>query len=175
MTSPGAAPRPSSHDPHVLDPAHAPTPFTADEIRRGCPVGRTIAVRIEQQGEAPIVRITRYVACDESAATIERRRVTAEGEPPDPGRTERATWRELQAHASFPSLGTTIAPEVIDTPLGRLACLRYSVEDGATRRTFWFAPEVPGMPVKMEVRQQGRVALTVTMIRDSLRDGIVSR
>lgn len=162
--------RPVRRDPHVLDPTHAPTPFTADEIRRGCPVGKTIELRVEQDGEAPFVRINRYIACDEVGATIERRRVTDEGTPPDPGRRDHATWLELQAHASFPKNETTITPEIIETPLGQLACLRYSVQDGPAHRTFWFATEIPGMPVRSVVRQDGRVTSTVTMIRNSLRD-----
>src|SRR5262245_45429267 len=100
MTS-DAAPGSAGMDPHLLDPTHAPTPFTADEIRRGCPVGKTIELRVEQEGEAPFVRINRYVTCDEAGATIERRRALGDGAPPDPGQRDRATWLELQAHASF--------------------------------------------------------------------------
>ncbi len=34
-------------DPHILHPDHAPTPFTADEIRTGCPAGRTVTMAVD--------------------------------------------------------------------------------------------------------------------------------
>jgi hypothetical protein len=34
-----------SDDPRVVDPGHAPTPFTAAEIRTSCPEGRRATVR----------------------------------------------------------------------------------------------------------------------------------
>ena len=102
----------TDHDAHVLDPSHAPTPFTADE--------------------------------------------------------NYATWLDLQAHASFPAAQTTIEPEALDTPMGTSTCLRYTVREGATVDTFWFAKELPGMPVKSTTEQEGRLTSTVTMVRNSV-------
>jgi hypothetical protein len=151
----------------MLDPSHAPTPFTADEIRRGSPIGKTIALRVEPEREAAHTRINRFVSCDEKGATIERRRVPNDGEAHDPGETRQATWLDLQAHASFPAEQTTIEPEALETPMGTLACLRYTVREGTTVHTFWFANELPGMPVKSTTVRQGRVISTVTMVRNS--------
>ena len=67
------------------------------------------------------------------------------------------TWRDLQSHASFPTDATTIEPERIETPMGELDCLRYTVRDGATEKVFWFATDLPGMPVRSVTRSDGHV------------------
>jgi hypothetical protein len=154
-------------DPHVLQPGHAPTPFTADEIRRGCPQGRTIRLLVEAEGAPPLISTRRYVSVDEDGATIERERFTADGAPLGDATTERETWLELQAHASFPADRTAITRERIETPLGILECLRYAVTEGSTVDTFWFAAAVPGMPVRYMTEEAGRVTSTVTVIEDT--------
>ena len=67
--------------------------------------------------------------------------------PPEQLRTR---WKEFQAHASFSAEQTEIASEVLDTPMGALQCKRYTVTDGPTSDTYWFAMDKPGMPVKVE-------------------------
>src|SRR5262245_14430920 len=127
-------------DPKVLGPGMAPTPFTAEQIRAGCPAGRTIELVIAEDGEEHR-RYNRFVSCDEEGAVVERGSVGETGEP------SRSTWAEMQAHASFPAAITTIEPETIDLPLGVLDCLRYTVQDDDAVMTFWFSPSYPGMPV----------------------------
>jgi hypothetical protein len=155
------------HDPRILGPGLAPTPFTADQIRAGCPAGRTIRLLVEEDGAGPYVRYNRFTACDEVGATIEH------GRPDDPTMTEseRTTWADLQAHAAFPADTTTIEPETIDIPLGVVDCLRYTV-DGAHRvHVFWFAPDYPGMPVSFLRREAGRVTSRTTMIASETSGG----
>ena len=153
-------------DPHVLQPGFAPTPFTAEEIRDGCPQGRTITLQVERAGASTLAQVTRFVRCDDEGATVERGQLSSSGEPIGAPETERSTWRELQTHASFPADRTEIRPERIDTPLGELDCLRYTVSDGPTVRTFWFARSLPGMPVRSETLEAGRVVARVTVTRD---------
>jgi hypothetical protein len=154
-------------DPHILEPGHAPTPFTAAEIRRGCPTGRTIRLRVEIEGQAPFLSVNRYVHADADGATVERTRFTLDGLPLDEPVEGRETWLELQAHASFPADRTEVAPERIETPLGVLECLRYTVTDGATVETFWFAKTAPGMPIKYTTQDAGKVSSVVTVIEDT--------
>ena len=156
----------ADHDPHILGPGQASTPFTAGEIRQGCPSGRTIRLLVEPDGQEPFIRVNRFVDCDADGATIERTRVGASGEPIGPPEAHRSTWLELQAHASFPADRTTIVPEALAIPIGRLECLRYTVTDGSSVDTFWFAKSAPGMPVKVIGREAGRVTSTVMMIDD---------
>ena len=157
-------------DPHVLAPGQAPTPFTADEIRDGCPAGRTITLKIFQ-GEAAFLRINRYVDCDEDGAVIERSRLTLDGSPVGEPESERETWAELQAHASFLADVTTIDDDRIETALGALDCLRYTVRDGDTEQVFWFAKDLPGMPIHFQTKADGEVVSTVSVIEDTALSG----
>jgi hypothetical protein len=57
-------------------------------------------------------------------------------------------------------------PERIEIPVGTLDCLRYTLIDGETMQTFWFATTAPGMPVRFTTQEAGRVTSTVTMVAD---------
>ena len=155
-------------DPHVLAPRQAPTPFTAAEIRARCAVGKTIRVLVEIDGEQPFERLTTYVECDDAGATIERSTLAPDGSPVGDPEVDRVTWLDLQGHASFPADATTIVPERIATPLGEVDCLRYTVRDGASEKVFWFATDLPGMPVRFLTRTGGKVGMTVTVVESTV-------
>ncbi|MGH3482585.1 MAG: hypothetical protein ACRDPQ_05060 [Nocardioidaceae bacterium] len=155
-------------DPHVLEPGQAPPPFTADEIRHGCPAGRTIRLRVDVQGETSILRVNRFLDCDASGATMERTRLSLDGDPLGEPEAARVTWRDLQGHASFPADRTTIESVRIDTAIGELDCLRYTVRDGSTEEVFWFARELPGMPIQYLTREAGDVVTTVAVVDNKM-------
>ena len=159
--------RPPPTDPHVLHHGHAPTPFTADEIREGCPAGRTIGVLVEPQDGDPYLTINRFVTVDDEGADHETETLTMDGEPIDDAPTKlRTKWEVFQSHASFPEEQTQIDTEVLETRMGDLTCKRYTVTDGPTSDTYWFAVDKPGMPVKVETLSPGGVAYRMTMIND---------
>jgi hypothetical protein len=160
---------PDTDDPHVLQPGRAPTPFTADEIRAGCPEGRTIRLRLDVPGKTASYRVSRFVACDEAGATLERYGVSSDGIPLGDPEADRVTWRDLQAHASFPAEQTTIEPERIRTAIGVLDCLRYSVREGSTEEVFWFADDLPGMPVQYLTRTDGRLVVSTFVVDDTTK------
>jgi hypothetical protein len=142
-----------STDPHQLRPDHHPTPFSADEIRIGCPPGRTVRALILEAGKDPYVQVTRFVAADADGAEQEFSTETPDGVPLAEPRRRRSTWRDLQNHASMPVATTTITEVEIDIPAGHFACLRYTRrEDDGSIATFWFARSAPGMPLKFEER-----------------------
>lgn len=151
-----------------MAPGQAPTPFTADEIREGCPPGRTVRFRVGVPGETAFLRVSRFVECDATGATIERSRLALDGSPLADPQADRMTWRDLQAHAAFAAAGTTIEPERIVTAIGELDCLRYTVRDGATEEVFWFARDLPGMPVQWLTRQDGQVVSTVSVVANTV-------
>ena len=155
-------------DPHVLAPGQAPTPFTADEIRSGCPAGRTIRLRVDLVGGTAFHRVSRFLECDEAGATIERSRLSLDGSPLAEPEVDRVTWRDLQAHASFPADDTTIESERIETAIGELDCLRYTVREGATDEVFWFAMDLPGMPIQCLTRTDGEVVTTVSVVDNTM-------
>ncbi|CAM3412984.1 hypothetical protein OCAE111667_08535 [Occultella aeris] len=126
-------------DPHIMGEGCAPTPFTADEIRMGCPDGHTLRVRTTA-GDAVREAVHRFEDGDAGGVTLSQE---VDGEVS----SRRVRWVDLQTHASFPAERTTIEPERITTPLGELDCLRYSVRREGLM-TFWFATAHPGMPVR---------------------------
>lgn len=137
-------------DPHVIAPGLAPTPFTAAEIRDGCPPGRVVTVRA-RHGDGPArLEITRWVSCDDEGAVMEK---TVQ-DPRSEGVTERESyrmaWRDLQAHAAFPKHRTEVTRDSIVTEAGAFECLRYRVEGENGDSDYWFALELPGMPIKVQ-------------------------
>lgn len=134
-------------DPHALGPDLAPTPFTADEIREGCPDGHRLLVRTQVDGMTTY-HCDPFAAGDAEGGELTQVVTDASGTPVEDPHPSRVTWRELQAHAAFPAAATAVEPERISTPLGELDCLRYDVERDGGTSTFWFAPEHPGMPVR---------------------------
>ncbi|SFS09920.1 hypothetical protein SAMN04487783_1332 [Agrococcus baldri] len=134
-------------DPHVLGEGLAPTPFTADEIRAGCPDGHWLLVRTERAGVETFHR-NGFEEGDEAGCTLTSVETDASGRPTWDVSRQRATWLDLQAHAAFPAERTTVAPERIRLAFGERECLRYEVTGDGGTTTFWFALDHPGMPVR---------------------------
>lgn len=160
-------------DPHQLRPDHAPTPFTAAEIRAGCPAGRTVLLRMDETGTdnpAPSYRSTRFLTCDDDGAEQDRGSTDADGTAIEPRISHRSSWLDLQAHASFPSAATTVEPDRIELPIGTLDCLRYRITDrtDGTTTTFWFATELPGMPVLIVSEHDSGKVSTMTMVGNEI-------
>ena len=140
-------------DPHLMEPGHAPTPFTAAEIRDGCPAGRQVITRITDDTGDISTTVTTFRDVDEIGAIF----ATASG-------SHRVTWEDLQAHASFPAADTTISAETTETPLGVLECMVYTVSLPPELHRFWFARDLPGMPIRTEVSVDGHVVSTTEVI-----------
>ncbi|WP_028785280.1 hypothetical protein [Terracoccus sp. 273MFTsu3.1] len=156
-------------DPHVLAPGTAPTPFTADEIRAGCPDGRTITLLVEPADGPSWQRVNRFVDPDEDGATLQRWRIGPDGHREGEVEEGRMTWLQLQGHASFPVSAVTVTPDTVELPLGTVDALRYAVDDGEGGvATFWFAPAFPGMPVRYETPAEDGGTDRTTMVRNEL-------
>lgn len=153
-------------DPHQLRADHHPTPFTADEIRIGCPPGRTVRSLVIEPGTEPYVHVTRFVSGDAEGAEQDSWTETPDGVRLTEPRRRRSTWLDFQGHASMPAATTDVADEEIDIPAGQFACLRYTRRDGDTVTTFWFAKAVPGMPLKFEEREAGKLVHSSTALEN---------
>ena len=151
-------------DSHVLEAGHAPTPFTAAEIRNATSVGKSITRRVEAFGEEPFLLISTYVECDETGATLERSRRSLDGALLGEPQAMKTTWLDLQRHASFPAGDTTIEPERIETAIGALDCVRYTLREGGTDEIFWFATSLPGMPIQQVTRTDGQIVASVVVV-----------
>jgi len=154
-------------DPHRLRPGDLPTPFTAEEIRLGCPPGRTVRSLVIRPGSDAYINVTRFVAGDADGGDQEHWRETPDGRRLTPLERSRSTWLEFQGHASMPAATTRIAEEDIEIPAGRFTCLRYTRHDGDRVSTFWFARSAPGMPMQFEERVDGALILSSTAIEDT--------
>jgi hypothetical protein len=154
-------------DPRVLQPDHLPTPFTADEIRAGCPPGRTVRSLVVPANGEPFVRVTRFVSGDPEGSDQEIWTESPDGARLTEPERGRSSWVEFQRHASMPAATTTIDEQTIEIPAGRFDCLRYVRRDGDSVSTFWFARSAPGMPLKFERRTvDGTLVFSSTAIED---------
>lgn len=160
---------PLAVDSHVLGVGNAPTPFSAAEIREGCPAGRSMRLRIEpEQGEA-YERSIAFIETDDDGAVQEVRRFDPAGRQVGEPETHRSTWLELQEHASFPTDVASIRATALDLPFGRFECMLYVVQGDAGEDHFWFARDLPGMPVRTESRRAGGVTSSTQMIFNEVR------
>jgi len=150
-----------------IQPDHLPTPFSAADIRAGCPVGRTIRL----QSEAPEGKLTfrriRFVEVDADGAVQEFQSTDAEGRPLGEPTLRRSSWLDLQDHASQPVSATVIDEVDLASPFGTEACWRYAVNTCDECVTFWFAKGRAGMPVQVEERVRGELVSRSVMIGDA--------
>ncbi|TMB56864.1 MAG: DUF3108 domain-containing protein [Chloroflexi bacterium] len=88
----------------------------------------------------------------------------ADGLPLGEPARRRSTWLELQRHASQPVEGTSVEEEALTLPFGTYDCWRYTVMPPGSEVRFWFAKELPGMPVQVEERISGNLTGRSLMI-----------
>jgi len=159
-----AAPE-SSEEARRLRPDHAPTPFTADEIREACPEGRTDTYRIELRSEKPAKYTLKFLKCDREGAEVESTNIPEDGKPKTT--KDRQAWVDFQTQASFLEIDTKITDETIETPAGKFECRVYTVQkregDPAVVRMY-FAKKLPGHPVKMTSEENGKIVFTMTLL-----------
>jgi len=155
------------NDPKQLAADHLPTPFTATEIRTGCPPGRVLRFRYERLGQPPSIRVTRYLDSDAETAIRESWQESVDLQRVSQPEREQCSWFELQQHASFPAATTTCADDSIETPAGGFDCLRYTRVDEQGVWRFWFARDLPGQPVRFEHQIGDQVVFSVTLIANT--------
>jgi len=150
-----------SSDPRRLRPDHAQTPFTADQIRGGCRVGRISVLRAEQGAKSePKFQEFRFIENTATGARFKVTTRTATGALVNESPVSTSTWRGFQSHASFPSAATRIESGKAKTPVGTFDCMVYIVKQetakGEMEMRFHFAKRLPGPPVKMETFLAGK-------------------
>lgn len=153
-----------------MQPDHAPTPFTADQIREACPVGRQSTFRVEMPGRTPFLQTFHFVEADAEGAMV---RFTLRdeggkflGEPT----TSRSDWRGFQAHASFPAAGTTITETEETVPAGTFVGFLYRVVTEETNVEAFFAKSLPGPPVRLIRSRDGVPEMTMTLVSHEIEE-----
>jgi hypothetical protein len=149
---------------HRLRPDHLPTPFSAAEIRDGCPAGRTILIREESAGKEPTFRRIVFMEVDGETSVQELQSTDADGTPLGEASLGRATWLDLQRHASQPADATEVGEVALDLPFGTFDCWLYTVLGPDAELRFWFAKELAGMPVQIEEWVDGALASRMLMV-----------
>jgi len=152
-----------------MESGHAPTPFSAGEIRSGCPEGRKIVFQVEMFGKPLIFRTTRFVSADKEGTVMETVTTGADGKPIGKRQMVIARWKDLQAHASFPGDRTEIRTEKYTTPAGTFDCWLYTVKETTAGKTnakrLWFAFSLPGPPVCYEETVDGQLTYRLVMLK----------
>lgn len=156
---------------HRLQPDHLPTPFSAAQIRDGCPAGRTIRMQEETPGQASTFRRIRFTHVDEETAVQEFQATDEDGRPIGEPTLRDSTWLDLQRHASQPADATTVEEVPMTLPFGDFDCWLYTVRAPGGELRFWFAKELPGMPVQVEEWIDGSLAGRSVMIADDQEPG----
>ncbi len=149
---------------HVLEPGHAPTPFTAEEIRAATGDGKSRRIRVVGADGTSYFRTNTFSGCDAEGALLTRERYDATGQRMGEPDAVPVSWLDLQRHASFPAEMTTIEEVALDGPLGVRSCLRYTVRDGRDEDVFWFATDLPGMPIRTESRVDGALIVWTEVV-----------
>jgi hypothetical protein len=151
-------------DAHRLRPDHLPTPFSAAQIRAGCPAGRTIRIREETPDAQPTFRRIRFVEVDADRGVQEFQATDEDGRPVGEGTRRHSTWLDLQRHASQDAAASTVDEVELTLPFGDFACWRYVVQHPGSELRFWFAQLLPGMPAQVEEWVDGILTGRSTMI-----------
>jgi hypothetical protein len=148
-----------------------PPPFTAEQIRDACLPGTEMVQAIERAGDAPALRVTRFVSGDDRSTVIETQMLTLSGKPLAAPERGTSTWTELRDHAAFPPDRTTREEAACTVGAGRFDCWLYTVEgeeDGVpTTSRFYFARARPGPPVLYLVEKQGEVVYRMELLEDT--------
>lgn len=161
-------------DANRLAPDHAPTPFTAAEIRAACPDGRIIRSAITA-GMQKTQQTTRFEGGDTEGTTIVMQSFDLRGTRAAPEQRVRARWDELQKHASFPAADTRITPFSKMTAVGRRDGWNYDVrfvKDNVLHHSrYSFARDLPGPPIEVTQSVDGIQKYHMVMIENGTGTG----
>ena len=145
---------------------HAPTPFSAEEIRAACTT-ITIKYLVEMKGREDTYQITEFINISETGSYFNAITTDKNGKVVKRRRKNYAKWTDLQAHASFPEEHTTITTDKIKLGPGEFECFVYNVKTGNSLNKFYFAKELPGPPVYYEKFLNGESVFRMTLVSNS--------
>jgi len=129
--------------------------------------------RVATRGRPPSYRILRFEKANATGVVVVSAMTDLKGRPFGEQRRVNVRWKGLQSHGSFPAGATTIRTEKRTTPAGTFDCWRYEVErrvpGGQEVRQFWFAKGLPGPPVDLIQRVDGKVVQRMTLVSAGVR------
>lgn len=151
---------------NIMKKGHAPTPFSAEEIRETCQTS-TIKYLVEMKEGEDTYQITEFINISETGSYFNTITTDKNGKVLRRRRKNYAEWTDLQEHASFPEENTKITTEDIKLGPGEFECLVYTVKTGDSLEKFYFAKELPGPPVYYEKFLKGESVFRMTLISNS--------
>lgn len=90
------------------------------------------------------------------------------GEPLGDPRSAPVTWADLESHATYQADHTRVETTEVTVPAGTFSAWLYIVEEdtseGLKVTRAWFAPELPGAPVKHVVELDGQLRSTMELV-----------
>jgi hypothetical protein len=150
------------------DPAIAPRPFTAEQIRAAMPAGTEVRFRLEQLGKPPVVLHWQVTAADADTMTMTSRVLGEDGSVLSQEPAQASRWDELVEHATFPAARTVRSEGSVEVPAGRFATIDYVVTENSagsvTVSKFRFARELPGPPIWLAVETDGIVVRRMVLL-----------
>jgi hypothetical protein len=141
-------------------------PFTADEIRGEWTQGLVLTLLFKSPQGEERQRWT-VVSADTEGCDIEYASLDAEGEVSGEPSVGHATWIELRNHATFKADLATRQDVTRKTDLGELAGWLYTVRDpeAGSVTEYFFASSLPGAPVYLRVRKDGKTVSEMTQLK----------
>jgi hypothetical protein len=161
-TAAAAAPTPSQKT--------NPGPFTWEQIRDGCPTGRRIDVRVEEEDKPVYHQVMTFVDPDDDGSGTDIRHEVLDEDGNRLGDPVRKSikWKDFQHHPEFATDLISSGEETIDTPRGKITAKKYVVKDPNGTATYYFDPALPGPPVVYFLENDGKRLLTATMVKSEL-------
>ena len=138
-----------------MEAGHAPTPFSAEEIREACTDGAFRLYRLTGEAQPPRMNMS-FGPDVEGKVVVTTEIMDEEGAVLGASDAPASSWSAFQAHASFPAERTTITTGTHTTAAGTFDCWTYSVsgpEDTVTNLVF--ARDLPGSPLRMVAMKDG--------------------
>ena len=149
-----------------MKPDQYPTPYSADEIRKGCPPGRYTAYRIESANGEPFLQVSEFTEETGERAYFRGWRESLEGEQLGEAFEASAAWSGLQSHAGFPADATVVSESEVEVPAGTWTCWIYTVTNGDMVNEFAFAQNLPGPPIRMVTTKDGERVYAMTLVEN---------
>ncbi|MCP4147652.1 MAG: hypothetical protein GY757_07870 [bacterium] len=154
---------------HKMQPDHAPTPFSAAQIRSGCPEGRKIVFQVESFGKSLMIQSIEFLTCQEKKVVYEIVTKGVDGKKMGPRKMITGNWKDLQAHASFPKAETVITNDTYTAPAGTFDCRLYTITGKTNTKRLWFAKEMPGPPLAFEEEANKQITMKMIMLKTGLK------
>lgn len=152
-----------------MQEGHAPTPFTAAQLREGLPSGSIRRFQMDRPQGPLMIQTMKFTGSDAEGTEVEMSVTDVDGKPMGTShRAGKRPWTFFQSHASYPLEHTTITEATIETKAGSFDCFVYRVvrPDSSPNviDMFWFAREVPGPPVMMRSMAGDELIYTMELI-----------